>query len=90
MTQTLMSNMKVFETTYELVREDFVYRITVGIEFVRIKRTKVDEPMWSHGSLTQGYDVASASFKPMILVDNMRLSLADADPVISHLISYRV
>ena len=88
MNQELISQLngiKVIETTYELVRPDFVYRITVGTDGVLIKRTRADEPMWTHGALTQAYDGKAACFVPMIKVDRIRLTSAEAEMVISSL-----
>jgi len=88
MNQELISQLngiKVIETTYELVRPDFVYRITVGTDGVRIKRTGAEKPIWSHGVLTQAYDGKTARFVPMIKVDRIRLSAAEAAMMISSL-----
>jgi len=88
MNQELISQLngiKVIETTYELVRPDFVYRITVGTDYAYIKRTMADKPMWTHGALTHAYDKTVGDFKPLIRAPAMRLSVAEADMVLAKL-----
>ena len=82
---TKLSDMKVIETTYELVRPDFIYRVIMGTDYAYIKRTMADKPMWTHGALTHAYDKAVGDFMPMIRADRMRLSVAEADMVLAKL-----
>ena len=82
---TKLSDMKVIETTYELTRPDFIYRITVGTDYAYIKRTMTDKPMWTHGALTHAYDKTVGDFMPLIRAPAMRLSVAEADMVLAKL-----
>jgi len=80
-----LADMKVIETTYELIRTDFIYRITAGPDYVYIKRTSASEPMWTHGVLTHAYDKTAGNFMPIIRVDRMLLSMDEADTVLANL-----
>ncbi len=81
-----LSKLKVLTTTYELEREDYVYRITVDEDgWVIIKRTDALHPMWTHGALTQAYDAVCEQFVAMIRVENMRLRPDEAEKVLAGL-----
>ena len=80
-----LTNFKAIETKYELVKGSFIYHVIVGDDSVMIKRTSKDRPMWSHGALTQGYDCDAADFLPMIRVNRLRLTHAEAEKVIDQL-----
>ena len=83
---SFLSSLKVLQTTYELKREDYVYRITVDEDgWVLIKRTDAQHPMWSHGALTQAYDAVSEKFEMMMRVENMRLRPSEAEKVLAAL-----
>jgi hypothetical protein len=83
---TQLAKLKVLQTTYELKREDYVYRITVDEDgWVIIKRTDAQHPMWSHGALTQAYDAVCEKFVIMIRVENMRLRPDEAEKVLAGL-----
>lgn len=83
---TQLATLKVLQTTYELKREDYVYRITVDEEgWTIIKRTDAHHPMWTHGALTQAYDAVSETFVMMIRVENMRLRPDEAEKVLASL-----
>jgi hypothetical protein len=83
---TQLAKLKVLQTTYELKREDYVYRITVDeAGWVILKRTDAQHPMWSHGALTQAYDAVCEKFVMMIRVENMRLRPDEAEKVVAAL-----
>jgi hypothetical protein len=83
---TQLAKLNVIQTTYELKREDYVYRITVDeAGWVIIKRTDSQNPMWTHGALTQAYDAVYEKFVGMIRVENMRLRPDEAEKVLASL-----
>ncbi len=81
-----LSKLKVLTTTYELEREDYVYRITVDEDgWVIIKRTDAQRPLWTHGLVTQAYDAVHQQFVAMIRVENMHLRPDEAEKVLAGL-----
>jgi hypothetical protein len=45
--------MKVVSTTYEMEHGDHIYRLINDVKGVLVRRTRVDDPLWGHGILTQ-------------------------------------
>ena len=82
---TLLSQETVIETIYELHRGEYTYRVSVAQTHARIKRTLTTHPMWTHGVLTQGYDAKDGEFKPIIRVEESRVSLEDAEKILAQL-----
>lgn len=80
-----LDDMAVVETTYEAVRGEFSYRLSIAPGGVYIKRTKADRPTWTHGVLCEGYDGEAQTFLPMVQLTKGRLPHPAAEAVLATL-----
>jgi hypothetical protein len=55
---------KTVSTEYEYIYRNWVYHIKETDAATTIKRTLATDPIWSHGTLTQGY--YAGKFAPMV------------------------
>ena len=80
-----LNDMAVVETTYEAIRGEFAYRVTITTEGGYIKRTKAARPAWTHGVLCEGYDGEAQTFLPMVQLTKGRLPHPAAEAVLATL-----
>ena len=57
-----MFNTHVVETVHECVEGEWIYRFYQSENGVYVKRTPVSDPLWSHGILTQRFDLEEEKF----------------------------
>jgi len=81
----LLTDMTVVETTYEVVRGEFIYRVIVAPTCTIIKRVKAEHALWHHGVLVQCYDRVAQAFLPAINTKEILLTPSNAKDVLASL-----
>lgn len=71
-------SVKVIETTYEFSTDAYIYRLTRCSDYAYIKRTPVENPLWSHSIITEMYCVTAGKFVSTLFVKNHKVPLERA------------